>query len=59
MFVFSIATSTVEDQEDLSDSLSLERYLNGIDQLKRDIEDLRTNISDHYAQDMGDNCITQ
>ncbi|KAM5179719.1 centrosomal protein of 85 kDa isoform 2-T2 [Mantella aurantiaca] len=49
------STSVVEDQEELS----LESYLNGIDQLKKDIEDLRINISDRYAQDMGDNCITQ
>lgn len=58
-FCFLIATSIVEDQEDSLDVLPFERYLNGIDQLKKDIEDLRTNISDRYAQDMGDNCITQ
>lgn len=53
------STSIVEDQEEPSDLLSLERYWNGIDQLKKDIEDLRTTISDRYAQDMGDNCVTQ
>ncbi|CAI9586156.1 unnamed protein product [Staurois parvus] len=53
------STTVVEDQEESSDLLSIERYLNGIDQLKKDIEDLRTTVSDRYAQDMGDNCITQ
>ncbi|XP_018426573.1 PREDICTED: centrosomal protein of 85 kDa, partial [Nanorana parkeri] len=53
------STSIVEDQEEPSDLVSLERYVNGIKQLKKDIEDLRTTISDRYAQDMGDNCITQ
>ncbi|XP_040193956.1 centrosomal protein of 85 kDa [Rana temporaria] len=53
------STSIVEDQEEPSDLLSFERYQNGIDHLKKDIEDLRTTISDCYAQDMGDNCVTQ
>ncbi|KAM9320189.1 centrosomal protein of 85 kDa [Gastrophryne carolinensis] len=51
--------SITEDQDEQLDSLSLEKYQSGIDQLKRDIEDLRSTISDRYAQDMGDNCITQ
>ncbi|CAB1333594.1 unnamed protein product [Coregonus sp. 'balchen'] len=28
-------------------------------QLRRDVEELRTTVSDRYAQDMGENCITQ
>lgn len=28
-------------------------------QLRKDIDELRTVISDRYAQDMGDNCVTQ
>ncbi|XP_035379860.1 centrosomal protein of 85 kDa-like isoform X2 [Electrophorus electricus] len=28
-------------------------------QLRKDIDDLRTAISDRYAQDMGENCVTQ
>ncbi|XP_072277670.1 centrosomal protein of 85 kDa isoform X2 [Pyxicephalus adspersus] len=57
--LLGVHSSILEDQEEPSDLLSLERYLNGIAQLRKDIEDLRTTISDRYAQDMGDNCITQ
>ncbi len=28
-------------------------------QLRKDIDELRTVISDRYAQDMGENCVTQ
>ncbi|XP_075706695.1 centrosomal protein of 85 kDa isoform X2 [Rhinoderma darwinii] len=49
----------LDEQEDDLDYFSVERYLNGVEKLKRDIEELRTTISDCYAQDMGDNCITQ
>lgn len=28
-------------------------------QLRKDIDELRTIISDRYAQDMGENCVTQ
>ncbi|XP_043853815.1 centrosomal protein of 85 kDa isoform X4 [Dromiciops gliroides] len=35
------------------------KKLEEVRQLHRDIEELRTTISDRYAQDMGDNCITQ
>lgn len=28
-------------------------------QLRQDIDELRTVISDRYAQDMGENCVTQ
>ncbi|XP_071370708.1 centrosomal protein of 85 kDa-like [Centroberyx affinis] len=30
-----------------------------VGQLRRDIDELRKSISDRYAQDMGDNCVTQ
>uniref|UniRef100_UPI00398EE76B centrosomal protein of 85 kDa isoform X1 n=1 Tax=Pristiophorus japonicus TaxID=55135 RepID=UPI00398EE76B len=37
----------------------LTKRLAEVRQLGRDIDELRTMISDRYAQDMGDNCITQ
>ncbi|XP_053562951.1 centrosomal protein of 85 kDa [Bombina bombina] len=46
-------------QDETMDLPSISVQLNGVRQLKKDIEDLRTSISDRYAQDMGDNCITQ
>ncbi|KAM4795843.1 centrosomal protein of 85 kDa [Rhinophrynus dorsalis] len=48
-----------EDQDGTMDQPCFESHLNGVRQLKRNIEELRTAISDRYAQDMGDNCITQ
>lgn len=38
---------------------TLTKKLSDVCQLRRDIDELRTTISDRYAQDMGDNCITQ
>ncbi|XP_048841096.1 centrosomal protein of 85 kDa-like isoform X2 [Brienomyrus brachyistius] len=38
---------------------SLRAKLSEVRQLRREIDELRTVISDRYAQDMGDNCITQ
>ncbi|XP_064781392.1 DNA helicase MCM9-like isoform X3 [Oncorhynchus masou masou] len=38
---------------------SLRAKLLEVGQLRKDIEDLRTAISDRYAQDMGENCVTQ
>ncbi|XP_075059081.1 centrosomal protein of 85 kDa-like isoform X2 [Mixophyes fleayi] len=38
---------------------SLTKKLSDARQLRRDIDELRTTLSDCYAQDMGDNCITQ
>ncbi|XP_044523846.1 centrosomal protein of 85 kDa isoform X1 [Gracilinanus agilis] len=35
------------------------KKLEEVRQLHRDIEELRTTMSDRYAQDMGENCITQ
>lgn len=37
----------------------IKRKLEEVQQLRRDIEDLRTTMSDRYAQDMGENCATQ
>ncbi|KAM5246851.1 centrosomal protein of 85 kDa [Ctenodactylus gundi] len=37
----------------------IRRKLEEVQQLRRDIEDLRTTMSDRYAQDMGENCATQ
>ncbi|XP_055491727.1 centrosomal protein of 85 kDa-like isoform X3 [Leucoraja erinacea] len=37
----------------------LSKKLTDVYQLRKDIDELRTIISDRYAQDMGDNCITQ
>ncbi|KAG8588730.1 hypothetical protein GDO81_006078 [Engystomops pustulosus] len=53
------SSTCLDEQEKDSDFFSVETYLNGVEKLKRDIEELRTTISDCYAQDMGDNCITQ
>ncbi|XP_055728775.1 centrosomal protein of 85 kDa-like isoform X1 [Salvelinus fontinalis] len=38
---------------------SLRAKLLEVGQLRKEIEDLRTAISDRYAQDMGENCVTQ
>ncbi|KAM4699622.1 centrosomal protein of 85 kDa [Discoglossus pictus] len=53
------SASTFDGQAETLDLPSFSKQLNGVKQLKKDIEELRTTISDHYAQDMGDNCITQ
>ncbi|XP_078538786.1 centrosomal protein of 85 kDa [Lissotriton helveticus] len=37
----------------------LTRKLAEVKQLHKDIVELRTSISDHYASDMGENCVTQ
>nr|KAF6504371.1 centrosomal protein 85 [Rousettus aegyptiacus] len=37
----------------------IRRKLEEVQQLRHDIEDLRTTMSDKYAQDMGENCVTQ
>ncbi|XP_030215373.1 centrosomal protein of 85 kDa isoform X1 [Gadus morhua] len=48
--------------EQLEDWLSpevLQKKLVEAKQLRRDVEELRTTVSDRYAQDMGENCTTQ
>lgn len=51
----------VADQqwEDWISPEGLQKKLLEAQQLRRDVEDLRTTVSDRYAQDMGENCITQ
>lgn len=46
-------------QLDLQKPDVIRRKLEEVQQLRRDIEDLRTSLSDRYAQDMGENCATQ
>ncbi|NXO08358.1 CEP85 protein, partial [Oriolus oriolus] len=49
----------VKEKEDLLSPDGLAKKLVEVKQLHKEVEDLRTAISDRYAQDMGDNCITQ
>ncbi|XP_048860139.1 centrosomal protein of 85 kDa-like isoform X2 [Brienomyrus brachyistius] len=48
-----------EDAEEWGTPEALGRKLAEVQLLRHDVEELRTAISDRYAQDMGDNCITQ
>uniref|UniRef100_A0A8D2B6F2 Centrosomal protein 85 like n=1 Tax=Sciurus vulgaris TaxID=55149 RepID=A0A8D2B6F2_SCIVU len=50
---------SAEETESDHSSETLSKRLSDVCQLRRDIDELRTTISDRYAQDMGDNCITQ
>ncbi|NXT40379.1 CEP85 protein, partial [Pelecanoides urinatrix] len=54
----SVQTSAKE-KDDLLSPDGLAKKLVEVKQLHKEVEDLRTAISDRYAQDMGDNCITQ
>ncbi|XP_045861447.1 centrosomal protein of 85 kDa-like isoform X3 [Meles meles] len=54
----SMNCSAEETENDYSPE-TLSKKLSDVCQLRRDIDELRTTISDRYAQDMGDNCITQ
>ncbi|KAG8510932.1 Centrosomal protein of 85 kDa-like, partial [Galemys pyrenaicus] len=54
----SMNCSAEETENDHSPE-TLTKKLSDVCQLRRDIDELRTTISDRYAQDMGDNCITQ
>ncbi|NWS32693.1 CEP85 protein, partial [Polioptila caerulea] len=49
----------VKEKDDLLSPEGLAKKLVEVKQLHKEVEDLRTAISDRYAQDMGDNCITQ
>ncbi|RMB91139.1 hypothetical protein DUI87_32275 [Hirundo rustica rustica] len=49
----------VKENDDLLSPDGLAKKLGEVKQLHKEVEDLRTAISDRYAQDMGDNCITQ
>ncbi|KAL0967400.1 hypothetical protein UPYG_G00251750 [Umbra pygmaea] len=54
----SMSVSGEENDNSLVED-SLRAKLLEVGQLRKDIDDLRTVISDRYAQDMGDNCVTQ
>ncbi|ERE85806.1 coiled-coil domain-containing protein [Cricetulus griseus] len=54
----SMNCSAEETEHDHSPE-ALTKKLSDVCQLRRDIDELRTTISDRYAQDMGDNCVTQ
>ncbi|KAL2082358.1 hypothetical protein ACEWY4_022176 [Coilia grayii] len=47
------------EEIEVPDEDGLRAKLRDVCQLRKDIDDLRTLISDRYAQDMGDNCVTQ
>ncbi|XP_076852091.1 centrosomal protein of 85 kDa-like, partial [Brachyhypopomus gauderio] len=48
-----------EESEKPAEGDGLRAKLVEVCQLRKDIDDLRTAISDRYAQDMGENCVTQ
>ncbi|XP_019375763.1 PREDICTED: centrosomal protein of 85 kDa-like, partial [Gavialis gangeticus] len=52
-------SSSAEESEHYQSTETLSKKLLDVCQLRKDIDELRTTISDRYAQDMGDNCITQ
>uniref|UniRef100_A0ABM5G7C4 Centrosomal protein of 85 kDa-like n=1 Tax=Pogona vitticeps TaxID=103695 RepID=A0ABM5G7C4_9SAUR len=54
----SSMNSSSEDENYYSTE-TLSKKLSEVCQLRKDIDELRTIISDCYAQDMGENCITQ
>ncbi|XP_044532760.1 centrosomal protein of 85 kDa-like [Gracilinanus agilis] len=54
----SLSSSAEESEKEYSPE-SLTEKLSDMCQLRKEIDELRTLISDSYAQDMGDNCITQ
>uniref|UniRef100_A0A3Q3WB17 Centrosomal protein of 85 kDa-like CC4 coiled-coil domain-containing protein n=1 Tax=Mola mola TaxID=94237 RepID=A0A3Q3WB17_MOLML len=51
--------SVAEQAEDWMSPEVLQKKLAEAQQLRRDVEELRNVILDRYAQDMGENCITQ
>ncbi|KFU94186.1 Centrosomal protein of 85 kDa [Chaetura pelagica] len=50
---------SAKERDDLLSPDGLAKKLVEVKQLHKEVEELRTAISDRYAQDMGDNCITQ
>ncbi|KFP30893.1 Centrosomal protein of 85 kDa-like, partial [Colius striatus] len=48
-----------EENENYHSTETLSKKLLDVCQLRKDIDELRTIMSDRYAQDMGENCITQ
>uniref|UniRef100_A0A8B9HLL5 Centrosomal protein 85 n=1 Tax=Astyanax mexicanus TaxID=7994 RepID=A0A8B9HLL5_ASTMX len=58
--LLGITVPVVLDQcDDWNSPAVLQKKLQEALQLRRDVEALRTTVSDRYAQDMGDNCTTQ
>lgn len=58
--ILSSAPPPMEEQtEDWLSPEVLQKKLVEAQQLRRDVEELRTIVSDRYAQDMGENCTTQ
>ncbi|NWU92001.1 CEP85 protein, partial [Upupa epops] len=51
--------NSTKEKGDLLSPDGLAKKVVEVKQLHKEVEDLRTAISDRYAQDMGDNCITQ
>ncbi|NXQ24487.1 CEP85 protein, partial [Alaudala cheleensis] len=49
----------VKEKDELLSPEGLAKKLVEVKELHKEVEDLRTAISDRYAQDMGDNCISQ
>lgn len=58
-FISTAMNCSAEETENDYSPETLTKKLSDVCQLRRDIDELRTTISDRYAQDMGDNCITQ
>ncbi|PKU32907.1 centrosomal protein of 85 kda [Limosa lapponica baueri] len=54
-----VVQHSTKEKDDLLSPDGLAKKLAEVKQLHKEVEDLRTAISDRYAQDMGDNCITQ
>ncbi|KAJ8355903.1 hypothetical protein SKAU_G00186970 [Synaphobranchus kaupii] len=54
----SMSCSSEENDRPLAED-GVRAKLTEVRQLRKDVDDLRTVISDRYAQDMGDSCITQ
>ncbi|NXC40696.1 CEP85 protein, partial [Penelope pileata] len=50
---------SAKEKDDLLSPDVLAKKVVEVKELHKEVEDLRTAISDRYAQDMGDNCITQ
>lgn len=58
-FISTAMNCSVEETENDHSPETLTKKLSDVCQLRRDIDELRTTISDRYAQDMGDSCVTQ
>ncbi len=57
-FFPAMSCSAEENEKPLMED-GLRAKLVEVCQLRKDIDELRTLISDRYAQDMGENCVTQ